>query len=655
MLKSHDASQEIEALEQCQGHDGIVKLIDHLTDDKYTYLVFELLNGGELFSRIRDSNSLPESEAKGYFRQLVEAVQYIHRQNFVHRDLKPENIMFVDQDDEADLKIVDFGYARRENSEETQKCFTLDYAAPESLRKGTTSKSRDSWSLGVILYTMLVGHTPFMPEHINKHHDEEKYRLRLKENINRAAKNTNCAQWHAISDEAKDLIDGLLKLKESKRLSLQAVLDHPWLAQHENGAQVYDFVEESYLIDRELKKPICVDEDSSEDEHLPNDKGTRSKDWSNDSSGISSVGLLMSGNEGSSLSNDDLVKPELPTKEFVQRDEETEPSEYENIPSEYIEESEDDDESVQFESIPVSESPMNSEKPVELSLEDEDFHGFTDNNYIDIGNWTQLYDEQRAEAKRAAETETELSVPVEGISKPKKGRKRRNKEMASVEPRETHLRGVKVELAERTLISAVIKKDPEAVDYHTAVVLEPKKKKAKFEPLPSRYPLRERKMAIEVKNEPVLRSIVEFIQLPAILNPVAVRKGRGRPKKIILETIPEQQESIEERQPVEQSEPLEQSEPMEQTVPEQPRRRRGRPRKNTKMYSKVVTKKQPRRNNPQAIEPDCQVRKEVFLAFQYSHPEPLCNLPFKKYREWKLAILRSVINQSLTAQTDQIQ
>jgi len=233
--------------------------------------------------------------------------------------------------------------------------------------------------------------------------------------------------------------------------------------------------------------------------------------------------------------------------------------------------------------------------------------------------------------------------------------------MASAEPRETRsrvskLRDIKVETLERTPVS-VIKQDLEADNYHSAVFLEPKKKKAKIEHPRPRYPLREKKLAIiikkepmlvKVKREPVMGSSIVFTNLPVIMKPAEVRRGRGRPKKeIILPTITEysiNEQPTEQSVPLEQSMPMEQSEMLEQTEPVQPRRR-GRPRKNTKMYSKVEVKKQPKKKRPQTTALDCSVRNEVFEAYQYLPPEPLCNLPYKKYREWRLAAeLMNVIN-----------
>lgn len=298
----HDASQEVAALQKCQGHENIVEVVENLEDNDYKYIVFELLNGGELFQRISQFNHFTELLARSYFRQLVNAVEFIHNQNIVHRDLKPENVMFVDHKEDSLLKIVDFGFARRRTSEETPPCFTLDYAAPESLLKGTTKESRDMWSLGVILYIMLCGNTPFMPKNVDKR-DEKNYRLKVTEKIKRGEFNTDCLQWEKLTREAKTLIASLLQVNESVRLTLEEVLDHPWMTSEP------DEVETDKEEDNEDHEPIIVEDDDDIME-LPMtvENKSREENCSNDSSGI----VLSERNEGSSLSSHEEVLQTLP-------------------------------------------------------------------------------------------------------------------------------------------------------------------------------------------------------------------------------------------------------------------------------------------------------------------------------------------------------
>jgi serine/threonine protein kinase len=154
----HDPTNEIKYLRKCQGHENIVKLYDVLQDELHTYIIMELLTGGELFERIRQRVHFTEREASIIMKSLISAIQYMHSQGVVHRDLKPENILFSDNSDSAKIKIVDFGFARLKPDQKMPSssssssssstaggnsissmlktpCFTLSYAAPEVLRQ----------------------------------------------------------------------------------------------------------------------------------------------------------------------------------------------------------------------------------------------------------------------------------------------------------------------------------------------------------------------------------------------------------------------------------------------------------------------------------------------------------------------------------------
>lgn len=122
----------------------------------HTYLVLELLRGGELLEHIRKKRLFSESEASQILRSLVSAVSFMHEEaGVVHRDLKPENILYADDTPGAPVKIIDFGFARLRPQSPAgpmqTPCFTLQYAAPELLAQQGYDESCDLWSLGVIL------------------------------------------------------------------------------------------------------------------------------------------------------------------------------------------------------------------------------------------------------------------------------------------------------------------------------------------------------------------------------------------------------------------------------------------------------------------------------------------------------------------------
>ncbi|KAL0601729.1 LOW QUALITY PROTEIN: Ribosomal protein S6 kinase alpha-5 [Plecturocebus cupreus] len=149
-----NTQKEITALKLCEGHPNIVKLHEVFHDQLHTFLVMELLNGGELFERIKKKKHFSETEASYIMRKLVSAVSHMHDVGVVHRDLKPENLLFTDENDNLEIKIIDFGFARLkppDNQPLKTPCFTLHYAAPELLNQNGYDESCDLWSLGVIL------------------------------------------------------------------------------------------------------------------------------------------------------------------------------------------------------------------------------------------------------------------------------------------------------------------------------------------------------------------------------------------------------------------------------------------------------------------------------------------------------------------------
>uniref|UniRef100_A0A8R1I6I4 Ribosomal protein S6 kinase n=1 Tax=Caenorhabditis japonica TaxID=281687 RepID=A0A8R1I6I4_CAEJA len=228
---ANQAQREARILEMVQGHPNIVQLIDVHSDPLHFYLVMELLSGCELLERIRKLERFTECEAADIMRQLVSAVKYLHDKRIVHRDLKPENILFESIDSSARLRLVDFGFARLlPNSMEQQlktPCFTLQYAAPEVLDVGDSqpeyNEQCDLWSLGVVLFTMLSGQVPFHAR------SRQESATEIMQRICRAEFSFEGNAWSNVSQDAKNLITGLLTVDPKKRLSMQELTVHMWL------------------------------------------------------------------------------------------------------------------------------------------------------------------------------------------------------------------------------------------------------------------------------------------------------------------------------------------------------------------------------------------------------------------------------------------
>jgi calcium/calmodulin-dependent protein kinase I len=133
----------------------VLKIYEIFDEDDCIYLVLELLAGGELFDRIVDKESYSEKEAADTVRPIVDAIRYCHDLGIIHRDLKPENLLYASEDEEAIIKVTDFGLARFvQNELATTACGTPNYVAPEIIAGHGYGKEVDIWSIGVIIYIM---------------------------------------------------------------------------------------------------------------------------------------------------------------------------------------------------------------------------------------------------------------------------------------------------------------------------------------------------------------------------------------------------------------------------------------------------------------------------------------------------------------------
>jgi calcium/calmodulin-dependent protein kinase I len=213
--------QEVEIMRSLD-HPNIVKLLDFYEEDKYFYVVLEYLPGGELFDRIVKKTYYNEKEARDTVRLICEAIKYCHDKGIAHRDLKPENLLLTSEMDDASIKVADFGFAIKDASRTslTTQCGTPGYVAPEILRNEPYGKAVDMWSIGVITYILLGGYPPF-------HDDNQKALFRK---IKKGDFEFHEEYWGAVSQEAKDLISGLLNIDPAHRLTCDDVLHHAWVS-----------------------------------------------------------------------------------------------------------------------------------------------------------------------------------------------------------------------------------------------------------------------------------------------------------------------------------------------------------------------------------------------------------------------------------------
>ncbi|XP_034456504.1 calcium/calmodulin-dependent protein kinase type II delta 2 chain isoform X8 [Hippoglossus hippoglossus] len=212
-------------------HTNIVRLHDSISEEGFHYLVFDLVTGGELFEDIVAREYYSEADASQCIQQILESVHHCHVNGIVHRDLKPENLLLASKLKGAAVKLADFGLAIEVQGDQ-QAWFgfagTPGYLSPEVLRKDPYGKAVDMWACGVILYILLVGYPPFW--------DEDQHRLY--QQIKAGAYDFPSPEWDTVTPEAKDLINKMLTINPSKRITSAEALKHPWICQRSTVASM---------------------------------------------------------------------------------------------------------------------------------------------------------------------------------------------------------------------------------------------------------------------------------------------------------------------------------------------------------------------------------------------------------------------------------
>eukprot|EP01018_Ginkgo_biloba_P018515 Gb_00674 [translate_table: standard] len=222
MRRSKEAIQEISILKQLAGHPSILKLKDVYEDDEYLYMFTNLCKGGDLQDMIH-KRLLPCSEVlvAHIIKSLVEALQYCHSKGVVHLDVKPENIFISFESSSSVAVLGDFGHAHffQNGNLLHGECESIEYSAPEVLGKIGHSKEADIWSAGVVLYLALCGELPFQGED----------RVDLYNRVMTRRLDLHNENWKRVSNQAKDLVHGMLDCDVRTRLTSSQVLSHPWI------------------------------------------------------------------------------------------------------------------------------------------------------------------------------------------------------------------------------------------------------------------------------------------------------------------------------------------------------------------------------------------------------------------------------------------
>ncbi|KAI0503679.1 hypothetical protein KFK09_014614 [Dendrobium nobile] len=197
--------REIE-IQHSLDHPNVLRLFAWFHDETRVFLVLEYAAQGELYKLLKNLLRFSEKRAATYVASLAKALAYCHKKHVIHRDIKPENLL-LDYELQAHVK-------------RQTMCGTIDYLAPEMVQNKAHDQTVDNWTLGILCYEFLYGAPPFEAE--DKY---DTFRRILKVDV-------VFPSSPFVSREAKDLISKLLVKDSSKRLSLQKILEHPWIVQN---------------------------------------------------------------------------------------------------------------------------------------------------------------------------------------------------------------------------------------------------------------------------------------------------------------------------------------------------------------------------------------------------------------------------------------
>eukprot|EP01068_Selenidium_serpulae_P010254 Selendium_serpulae@DN5415_c0_g1_i2.p1 len=203
-------------------HPNIVRLIELWEDETSATLVMELCTGGELYERLSKVELYSEQSARDITLQMTGAIYYLHSHRIVHRDLKLENWLYSTPEADAQIRLIDFGFSRFWSPVESMRmhlaCGTLSYVSPDTLKGGYTNAC-DNWSLGVIVYMLLVGFPPFYGSE-----------AQITDGILSGNYVLKGHRWQKVSSLAKDFVSRLLVVNPERRMTAAEALKHPWLA-----------------------------------------------------------------------------------------------------------------------------------------------------------------------------------------------------------------------------------------------------------------------------------------------------------------------------------------------------------------------------------------------------------------------------------------
>ena len=199
-------------------HPHCLRLKNHFEDDENFYLIMPLATKGQLYKILRKAQKFDERTTAQILRETISALQYLHSFNppIIHRDIKPENLLL---NENGRVLLADYGWSNFKKDEDVRKtfCGTPEYIAPEMLRKEAHDHRIDIWSVGVLMFELLAGYSPFSAKSNNDlYYNIKKLRI----------------HWpNDFPPIAKNLVLSILKLNPKERPSLEEILNHKWFQQ----------------------------------------------------------------------------------------------------------------------------------------------------------------------------------------------------------------------------------------------------------------------------------------------------------------------------------------------------------------------------------------------------------------------------------------
>ena len=222
-------------------HANIIRLYSMNEDEKEINIIMEYAKNGNLYQLItKNKSGFSEKIAFQYFIQVVNAVYFLHENQIIHRDIKPENLLLGENNT---IKLCDFGWAKNLTlKNRSSYCGTVEYMAPEIIESENYDYSVDIWSLGILLYELLMGYSPF----------KDKTTKNTIVNI----KLHDLKFDKEISDDCKDLINKLLEVNKEKRINIKDILAHNFVKKNENEINSFSSIKlfnnsTGYLLENE--------------------------------------------------------------------------------------------------------------------------------------------------------------------------------------------------------------------------------------------------------------------------------------------------------------------------------------------------------------------------------------------------------------------